>query len=126
MALRVNYIGAASVSLLVLFLALATAQETKPPKTAGSAQAASVLILVNDEVPPAKGTGRTGASVWVGRSYAAKRGIPEKNIVHLQIPNTEGVYDWDSWHIRWETYDTYIRRPVLKALAAHASSGPID
>ena len=54
----------------------AEAQKLKPPKQAASAEAASVLILVNDAAPAAEGTGRTNASVWVGESYAAKRGIP--------------------------------------------------
>jgi uncharacterized protein (TIGR03790 family) len=108
---------AASGWLLLVALA-AFAQRPRPPKQASSVETASVLIVVNDAVPPFEGTGRVGASLWVGQSYAAKRGIPAANIVHLSIPNTEGVLNWDSWHINWQRFDEGIRKPLLKALAA--------
>lgn len=97
----------------------------KPPKTAASPEAASVLILVNDETPSSPGTGKKGASVWVGEFYAAKRGIPASNILHLSIPSNDGPLDWDSWHITWERFDTLIRQPLLKALNSRGSSNPI-
>jgi uncharacterized protein (TIGR03790 family) len=97
----------------------------KPPKAAASPEAASVLILVNDETPPSPGTGRKGASVWVGEYYAAKRGIPVGNIVHLSIPCNDGALAWDSWHLTWASFDTSIRQPVLKALKSRGASNPI-
>src|SRR5262245_7454615 len=101
---------ACGVALLV-FTFGAAAQSLKPPKQAASPEAASVLILVNDEVLPEKGTGRKSASIWVGESYAAKRGIPESNILHLRIPGTGDPLAWDAWHISWDNFDTYIRKP---------------
>src|SRR5438045_4201397 len=76
----------------------------KPPKTAASPEAESVLILVNDETPSSPGTGRTGASVWVGEYYAGKRGIPASNILHLRLPCGDGPLHWDCWHISWEDF----------------------
>src|SRR5437868_6405689 len=104
---------------------LAQGQTQKPPKTATTAVAASVLILVNDEIPSSPGTGRKGASVWVGESYAAKRGIPAGNIVHLSIPCPDGALHWDCWHISWANFNTLIRQPLLKALNSRGVSNPI-
>ncbi len=109
----------------ILVCLLAQAQDPKPPKTAASPEAASVLILVNDEVASAPGTGKKGASVWVGEYYAAKRGIPAGNIVHLNIPANDGPLAWDSWHMSWEGFNTSIRQPVLKALKSRGASNPI-
>ena len=104
---------------------LAQAQTPRPPKTAASPLAASVLILVNDEIPPAPGTGRKGASDWVGEVYAEKRGIPSGNILHLSIPCADGALHWDCWHVSWADFDALIRRPVLKALTARGASNSI-
>jgi len=114
--------------ILVSLAARAQAPNTpapKPPKVAISPQAASVLILVNDDVPPSPGTGRKGASVWVGEYYAGKRGIPAGNILHLSIPCQDGALAWDCWHVSWEVFDASIRRPLLKALTARGTSSSI-
>ncbi len=78
-----------------------------------------VLILVNAEVPPEQGTGRKGASAYVGEHYAERRGVPRSNIVYLRIPLACCENDpkaWDSWNISWETFDRHIRTPVRKFL----------
>jgi len=97
----------------------------KPPKIAESPLSASVLILVNDEIPPAPGTGRKGASEWVGEYYAAKRGIPAGNIVHLNIPCPDGALHWNCWHLSWQDFNATLRQPLLKALNSRGASNPI-
>ena len=115
----------------IVFCLAAQAQTTaqlqapKPPKTAASPLAASVLILVNDEIFPSPGTGRKGASEWVGEYYAGKRGIPASNIVHLSIPCPDGALHWDCWHISWDNFNTMIRQPLLKALKSKDPSNSI-
>src|SRR5690349_8479089 len=110
---------------MILVSLAVQAQAPKPPKAAASPESASVLILVNDDVAPSPGTGRKGASVWVGEYYAEKRGIPAGNILHLSIPCQDGALAWDCWHISWEVFDTSIRRPLLKALNSRGASNPI-
>jgi uncharacterized protein (TIGR03790 family) len=117
-----------AATTLVCFLARAQTPNSpalKPPKTAASAEAASVLILVNAEIPPSPGTGRKGASEWVGEYYAAKRGIPAGNILHLNIPCPDGALHWNCWHLSWADFNTMIREPLLKALNARGASNPI-
>lgn len=122
-----SLIGRAIAGGAMLLLALIAQGQQKPGprQQASSAEAASVLILVNDTVPPAEGAGARGASVWVGEGYARKRGIPAANILHLRIPNTEGVLNWDSWHISWEKFDVHMRQPILKALNSRAAANPV-
>src|SRR5262245_41148609 len=77
-----------------------------PAAAAGTVDDADrVLILVNDSVPPEAGTGRKGASLFVGEHYADRRGIPRSNILHLTIPLACCDNDpraWDSWNVSWE------------------------
>jgi len=80
---------------------------------------ASLLILVNDLVPPEAGTGQRGASVFVGEYYAQKRGIPRENIVHLSVPLACCNNDpkaWDSWNVGWPTFVEHVRKPVNRFL----------
>jgi uncharacterized protein (TIGR03437 family) len=88
--------------------------------SAAHPEASSVLILVNDAVPPQAGTGTKGASVFVGEYYAQQRGIPTAQILHLNVPLgccTGDPTDWDSWNSDWEKFDTTIRQPLKKFLA---------
>ena len=65
-------------------------------------EASTVLILVNDAVPPQAGTGAKGASVFVGEYYAEQRGVPASQILHLNIPLgccAADPTDWDSWKL---------------------------
>ena len=105
----------------LLASALLPAAMGQAPKDAPAPapEAASVLILVNDAVPKAPGTGNKGASVWVGETYARRRGVPLNQVLHLDIPQAgDSPLEWDSWNIGWERFDTTIRRPVKKFLAA--------
>ena len=89
---------------------------------AGATDPNTVLILVNDLVPPETGTGSTGASVYVGQYYAARRGIPLSNIVHLSVRLACCDNDpkaWDSWNIDWQTFDTSIRTPLKSFLESN-------
>jgi uncharacterized protein (TIGR03790 family) len=82
---------------------------------AAAADPRSVLILVNDLVPPEDGTGSTGASVYVGQYYATRRGIPFSNIVHLSVPLAccnRDPHEWDSWNTGWQKFEDTIRTPV--------------
>jgi uncharacterized protein (TIGR03790 family) len=88
--------------------------------SAPSPEAASVLILVNDAVPKAAGTGGKGASVWVGETYATSRGVPFTQILHLNIPLAcceNNPLEWDSWNMPWAKFDATLRQPVAKFLA---------
>jgi uncharacterized protein (TIGR03790 family) len=95
---------------------------------AGAADPATVLILVNDLVPPETGTGSIGASVYVGQYYAAQRGIPFSNIVHLSVRLAccdNDPKEWDSWNIDWQTFDTTIRTPVKSFLESNGLTATI-
>jgi uncharacterized protein (TIGR03790 family) len=85
----------------------------------GADDAERVLILVNDTVPPEAGTGRKGASAFVGEHYADRRGVPRSNIVHLTIPLACCENDpraRDSWNLRWETFEQHVRTPLRRFL----------
>src|ERR1700704_5690363 len=88
----------------------------------------TVLILVNDLVPPETGTGSTGASIYVGEYYATRRGIPFSNIVHLSVPlaccNSDPRH-WDSWNVNWERFETYVRTPVRSFLESNGLTNKI-
>ncbi len=73
--------------------------------------AGRVLILVNDKTPPEAGTGRTGASVFVGEWYAQRRGIPRTNILRLKTTTEESI--------PFENYQAEIEKPVRSLLDAH-------
>lgn len=80
---------------------------------------ASVLVLVNDETPREAGTGKLGASRYVAEHYAAARGVPAANIIHLKIPLAcceSDPHAWDSWNISWENFDALLRAPLKKVL----------
>jgi uncharacterized protein (TIGR03790 family) len=72
--------------------------------------AGRVLVLVNDKMPKEAGTGSTGASVFVGQYYAAKRGIPAENIVHLKTSTEENIGK--------EDFEAQIATPLRKFLDA--------
>ncbi len=91
-----------------LLLAAATAWADPHP------QAARVLILVNDAMKPEAGTGSTGASVFVGEYYAAQRGIPKANIIHLNT-NTAEV-------IPYPDYISQIEKPLKAFLEANSGA----
>jgi uncharacterized protein (TIGR03790 family) len=69
-----------------------------------------VLILVNDATPAEAGTGGIGASKYTGQYYATARGIPNSNILHLNI--TGGIYSTT-------TYNSLIQTPVKNFLDAN-------
>lgn len=90
----------------------------------------TVLVLVNDLTPAESGTNGTGASVWVGQYYAAQRGIPAQNVLHLSVQGNScgsppnGCIDnnpasFDSYNIPWSRYDGSIRQPVKAYLEAN-------
>ncbi len=117
--------GMTSAARRMLFLMLILSQilpraegqpKPKPTPEGIFSEAASVLILVNDAVGPAQGTGKKGASVWLGQYYAAKRGIPPGNIVHLNVPNSENPLAWDSWFVDWARVEQNILAPVRQFL----------
>jgi uncharacterized protein (TIGR03790 family) len=90
--------------------------------SAAAADPTTVLILVNDLVPPEDGTGSTGASIYVGQYYAARRGIPFSNILHLSVRLACCDNDpkaWDSWNIDWQTFDRDIRTPIRNFLESN-------
>src|SRR2546423_11351807 len=70
-----------------------------------------VLVLVNDRMPREAGTGNEGASVFVGRYYAARRNIPAANIFHLKTAITEET--------SMEDYKAQIETPLRKFLDAN-------
>ncbi len=77
-------------------------------------QASRVLILVNDAMKPEAGTGTTGASVFVGEYYAAQRGIPKTNILHLTTGTDETIQFTD--------YQGQIEKPVKAFLDANGGT----
>ena len=100
----------------LLLPAAGFAARPQAPKEAATPEAASVLIVVNKAVPSQEGTDGMGASEWVGFSYAEKRGVPKRNIVELDIPNTEDPLAWDSWHIAPDPFEQWVRKPIVKQL----------
>ena len=100
-----------------------------PLCAAAHPEAAAVLILVNDAVPPQPGTGTKGASVFVGEYYAQQRGVPANQILHLNVPLgccANEPIDWDSWNSDWQKFDTTIRQPVRKFLADNKLTNQIN
>jgi uncharacterized protein (TIGR03790 family) len=96
---------------------------------ATSPEAASVLVLVNDAALPEPGTGTKGASVWVGEYYGQQRGVPDSQIVHLNIPLAcceSNPRAWDSWNISWTKFDTTIRQPLKQFLASRGLTNKIN
>jgi uncharacterized protein (TIGR03790 family) len=73
-----------------------------------------VLVLVNDRVPKEAGTGNEGASVFVGRYYAARRNIPAANIFHVKAAVTEET--------SMEDYKAQIEAPLRKFLDANGGA----
>jgi uncharacterized protein (TIGR03790 family) len=69
-----------------------------------------VLVVVNDRMPREGGTGSTGASIFVGQYYAAKRNIPVTNILHLKTSAEEAI--------SMEDYKAEIEGPLRKFLDA--------
>jgi uncharacterized protein (TIGR03790 family) len=103
-------------------LALAVASLVLCRPSSAATDPSTVLILVNDLVPPEPGTGPTGASIYVGEYYASRRGIPFSNIVHLSVPLACCSNDprhWDSWNVNWEKFETYVRTPVKSFLESN-------
>ncbi|MFN7937697.1 MAG: TIGR03790 family protein [Bryobacteraceae bacterium] len=106
--------------VLAALLPLAEAQQRpRLRKVAASPEAGRVLVVVNKAVGKMEGTGKTGASVWVGEYYAEKRGIPAANILYLDIPSTDDPFAWDSWHLPHARYEEFIRQPLLKKLRSY-------
>src|SRR4051794_12372196 len=93
-----------SVIVVSLFLAAAAYADPNP-------LAARVLVLVNDAMPAEAGTGGTGASVFIGEYYAAQRGIPKTNIVHLKTDTGE--------YVSYTDYLSQVEKPVKAALEAN-------
>ncbi|MSV28450.1 MAG: TIGR03790 family protein [Bryobacterales bacterium] len=85
----------------------------------GAEDPSSVLILVNDDTMPEPGTGRKGASLYVGEYYAAKRGIPKSNILklHIKLCCNDDLHDAGNSEISWARFEEDIRQPVMKFLA---------
>jgi uncharacterized protein (TIGR03790 family) len=113
------------VILTVLLSAPAQAKKPKAPEVAATPEAGRVLIVVNDTVAARDGTEGMGASEWVGLSYAEKRGIPKRNVLHLDIPGAEDPLAWDGWHIGWAAFDADIRQPLLKKLKDLEKAGTV-
>jgi uncharacterized protein (TIGR03790 family) len=101
-----------------------------PPVCAAThPEAANVLILVNEAVPPQAGTGSKGASVFIGEYYAQQRGVPVSQILRLNIPLACCESDpthWDSWNTDWQKFDSTIRQPLKKFLADNKLANQIN
>ncbi len=84
----------------------------------GAEDPSSVLILVNDDAMPEPGTGRKGASLYVGEYYASKRGIPKKNILklHIKLCCDDDLANSGNSEITWARFEEEIRQPVMKFL----------
>ncbi len=95
--------AAISLALTLWFVSAAPAQTLS--------LAERVLVLVNDRMPAEAGTGRTGAGDFVARYYAAKRGIPVRNLVHVHTSTEESV--------AYQDYQAEIEAPVRKFLDAN-------
>ncbi len=85
----------------------------------------TVLILVNDATPPEDGTGASGASVYVGEYYAAKRAVPAQNILHLNVNAGIDPRSWDGEFVTFATFDTQIRQPVKAFLESNGLKNKI-
>jgi uncharacterized protein (TIGR03790 family) len=81
---------------------------------------ASVLIVVNDNTPPEPGTGAMPAGQYVAGHYAAARGIPSGNVVHVRTNPAclDTPSAWDCWNIRWADFVTNLREPIRAFLGA--------
>lgn len=77
--------------------------------TAWCAKPGNVLVVVNDNSSAAK---------EIGAYYAAKRGIPAKNVVHIKCPTDEIV--------GIEDYRARIEKPVKAHLAKKGLAGTVD
>jgi len=101
---------AASPCLSILLFAILT-----PAHPASRIDPSSVLIVVNDNTPPEPGTDGKGAGQFVADHYAAARGIPAANIVHIRTTMACCAADprsWDSWSISWREFVDDVREPI--------------
>jgi uncharacterized protein (TIGR03790 family) len=89
---------------LALWFVSATPAQTIP-------MAERVLVLVNDRMPAEAGTEGTAAGIFVARYYAAKRGIPVHNLVHVHTSTDEAI--------SYQDYQEQIETPVRKFLDAN-------
>jgi uncharacterized protein (TIGR03790 family) len=104
MILQTRHTEDMRLSILVALISAATgaAQTTPLPER--------VLVIVNDRMPKENGTGNTGAGIFVGQYYAAKRNIPVSNILHLKTSTAEAV--------SMDEYKQEIEAPLRKFLDA--------
>lgn len=66
----------------------------------------SVLVLVNDLMPPEQGTNKEPASVFLGNRYSEARSIPKENVLHLQLRTDESM--------PWSEYEAKVVEPVKR------------
>ncbi len=114
---RVLHIGACCAALLLSVLS--------PLRAAKPGGNSDVLIVVNDNTPPEDGTNGEGASQYVGEYYAAMRGIPAGNIVHIRSGGSSDPRTWAGWNVSWQAYLSEIRDPILQSLEDKGSSRKI-
>ncbi|MFW6146608.1 MAG: TIGR03790 family protein [Planctomycetota bacterium] len=72
---------------------------------AAALEPAEVVVVVNSAKPE---------SVALGRYYCHKRGVPEANLVALDLPTTESI--------SMEAFDERLRKPLRKAIAERGLS----
>ncbi len=80
-----------------------------PPQS--SVDPASVLVIVNDDALPEKGTNGQNASKWVAAHYMTARNIPAKNQVHINTGE-----DFVNTMLTEVQYHEQVTRPILAKL----------
>jgi uncharacterized protein (TIGR03790 family) len=94
-------------------LAVSFALLSNLPRLSAAHEPAKVLLVVNDATPPETGTGGIGASLFVAERYAEARGVPQSNIVHINVPLFLGdPHLPDSYTISLDNFVLEIERPI--------------
>jgi uncharacterized protein (TIGR03790 family) len=100
---------------ILLIVLLAGLGYSAPPT-----DASAVLLVVNDSTPPEPGTEGKNAGQYVADRYAAARGVPPGNIVHIRTRMAccdSNPQAWDSWNIGWQDFVSSVREPIKAFLA---------
>jgi uncharacterized protein (TIGR03790 family) len=103
-----------------LCLALALAVLPAVPRTAAAAaqvQHPEVLVIVN---------GANEISRAIGRSYAARRGVPARNVLALDLPLVDPTLTtWQHQNISRRRFERQLRDPIAAHLRRHDPEGRI-
>jgi uncharacterized protein (TIGR03790 family) len=94
-------------------LAILLTLSSNLPRLSAAHEPAKVLLVVNDSTPPEAGTGGMGASLFVAERYAAARGVPQSNIVHINAQISLGDPHLPaSYTITLNNFMLEIERPI--------------